>query len=196
MVLRRGYHVPFSLPPPLSPDLISLPSYSPSSPKGVALREEVVPPHLPIQVFTVAYLLFGRQQSGLLETCDRLVPSKWVRSSDPFQDGDQPVVLQSVRRGDWMVFIDLKDVYLQVPVHPDSCRFLQFVVDGQVYQFRALCFGLSTARQGFTGVMAPVSLILHRMGVRLLHYLYDWLILASSHQEDLQERDSVLCPCC
>ena len=27
-------------------------------------------------------------------------------------------VLHSVRRGDWMVSIDLKDAYLQVPIHP------------------------------------------------------------------------------
>ena len=84
-----------------------------------------------------------------------------------------------------MVSIDLKDPCLQVPVHPDSRRFLRFVVDGQVYQFRALCFGLSTALQVFTRVMAPVSLILHRMGIGLRRYLNDWLILASFHQEAL-----------
>ena len=31
-----------------------------------------------------------------------------------------------------MVSIDLKDACLQVPVHPDSCQFLCFVVDGTV----------------------------------------------------------------
>ena len=46
----------------------------------------------------------------------------------------QPV-LQPIQRGDWMVSIDLKDAYLQVPVHQDIRRFLRFVVDGQVYQF-------------------------------------------------------------
>ena len=43
--------------------------------------------------------------------------------------------------------------------------------------------------------MAPVSLILHRIGVRLLHYLDDWPLLASSHQEALQVRDTVLSLC-
>ena len=38
---KEGYCVPFSLPP-LSSVLIPLPSYSPSSPKELALREEVV----------------------------------------------------------------------------------------------------------------------------------------------------------
>ena len=40
-VLRWGYRVPLS-PPPLSPVPIPIPSYSPLSPKGIALREEVI----------------------------------------------------------------------------------------------------------------------------------------------------------
>ena len=74
-------------------------------------------------------------------------------------------VLLSVRPGDWMVSLDLKDAYLRVPMHPDSRKFLRFMVGGKVYQFKVLCFGLSTALQVFTRVMAPVSAILHRMGV-------------------------------
>ena len=45
-------------------------------------------------------------------------------------------------RSDWMISIDLKDAYLQAPVHPDSRQFLRFVAFGKVYQFKALCFGL------------------------------------------------------
>ena len=43
-----------------------------------------------------------------------------------------------------MASIDLKEVYLQVPVHPDSRPFLRFVSRGHIFQFKALCFGLST----------------------------------------------------
>ena len=39
-------------------------------------------------------------------------------------------VLLSVRPGDWMVSPDLKDAYLQVPMHPDSRKFLRFMVGG------------------------------------------------------------------
>ena len=94
-----------------------------------------------------------------------------------------------------MVSIDLKDSYLQVPVHPDSRQFLCFVVGGKVCQFRALCFGLSTAPQVITRVMAPVSVMLHAMGVRILRYLDDWLILTSSRSEALWARDEVLSLC-
>ena len=63
-------------------------------------------------------------------------------------------VLQSLQEGDWLVSLDLQDAYLQVPVHPSSCRYLRFCVGKSVYQFRALCFGLSTAPQVFTRIMA------------------------------------------
>ena len=79
-----------------------------------------------------------------------------------------------------MAFIDLRETYLQVPVHPKSRRSLRFVAHGRTYQFKALCFGLSSAPQVFTRVMAPVSAILHSLGVRMRRYLDDWLVQISS----------------
>ena len=76
-------------------------------------------------------------------------------------------VLLSVRQGDWMTSIDLKEAYLQVPIHPESRPFLRFVAHGRTYQFTALCFGLSMAPQVFSRVMAPVSAILHSWGIRM-----------------------------
>ena len=104
-------------------------------------------------------------------------------------------VLNSIRPGDWMISLDLQDAYLQVPVHHDSRRFLRFVVAGKTYQFRVLCFCLTTAPQVFTMIMAPVSAILHRLGVRMLRYLDDWLILASTEIACIQSRDRLLAVC-
>ena len=44
-------------------------------------------------------------------------------------------------------------------------------------------------------MMAPVSVILHSMGIRMLRYLDDWLIQASSKEECLQARETVLSLC-
>ena len=104
-------------------------------------------------------------------------------------------VLLSVRAGDWMVSLDLKDAYLQVPMHPESRKFLRFVACGKVYQFKVLCFGLSRAPQVFTRVMVPVSDFLHRSGSRLRRYLDDWLIQASSREQVLLALDTVLQLC-
>ena len=88
-----------------------------------------------------------------------------------------------------MASIDLREAYLQVPVHPASRHFLRFMFRDTVYQFKVLCFGLSTALQVFTWVMAPVSAILHSLGIRMCRYLDAWLVQSSSQEsllEDLQ----------
>ena len=107
-------------------------------------------------------------------------------------------VLQSLRPGDWMVSqlsLYLQDAYLQVPVHPSSRHYLRFCVGGSVLQFRALCFGLSTAPQVFTRVMAPISSIMHRYGFRILRNLDDWLVLGSTFRERVRAWDFLLWLC-
>ena len=81
-----------------------------------------------------------------------------------------------------MASFDLREAYLQVPVHPASRHFLRFLLRDTVYQFKALCFGLSTAPQVFTWVMAPVSVILHSLGIRMRRYLDDGLVQSSSQE--------------
>ena len=94
-----------------------------------------------------------------------------------------------------MASLDLKEAYLQVPVHPASRHFLRFMFRDTVYQFKALCFGLSTARQVFTRVMAPVSAILHSMEIRMRRYLDDWLVQSASREFLLRDLQTVLQLC-
>ena len=94
-----------------------------------------------------------------------------------------------------MVSIDLKDAYLQIPIHPLSRKLLRFTAGGRAWQFKVFCFGLSTAPQVFTRVMVPVSSVLPQSAVRMLRYLDDWLILASSRNECCWARGKVLSLC-
>ena len=87
-------------------------------------------------------------------------------------------VLGSVHRGDWMFSIDLQDAYFQFPVHWESRPYLHFCLEGRVYQFKALCFGLSMAPQDFIRVFALVSEWAHQRAVHLLRYLDNWLVVA------------------
>ena len=91
--------------------------------------------------------------------------------------------------------IDLREAYLQVPVRPASRHFLRFMFRDTVYQFKALCFGLSTALQVFTWVMAPVTAILHSLGIRMRRYLDDWLVQSSSQESLLEDLPTVLRLC-
>ena len=198
-VLRFGYQVPFRSLPPLSSTPLPLPSYSPSSILGLALTDavsdlvakEAIEPAPPTPGFYSCLFVTPKVTGGWRPVIDLSRLNGFVDVSHFHMETTQ-TVLQSLRVGDWMVSLDLQDAYPQVPVRPSSRRFLRFCVEGSVYQFRALCFGLSTAPQVFTRVMAPVSAIMHRHGFRILRYLDDWLVLASTFQEIVRARDFIL----
>ena len=95
--------------------------------------------------------------------------------------------------GSWRPIIDLPT--LNTFIDPESRRYLRFTMGGVPYQFRVLCFGLTTALQVFTRLMAPISAILHRYGIRILQYLDDWLILVESRTTCIQARDRLLHLC-
>ena len=201
-VLRRGYKIPFLSEPPLSHSPIALRAYDPSSIKGRALESELgdllakgaVEPAGRSPGFYARMFVVQKASGSWRPIIDLSALNKFVKKT-PFKMETVQSVLTSIRQGDWMCSIDLRDAYLQVPIHPESRRFLRFHSEKGTFQFRALCFGLSTAPQVLTRVMAPVSKILHRLGVRILRYLDDWLILASSERECLQARDLVLQLC-
>ena len=74
----------------------------------------------------------------------------------PFKMETASSVLLSVRRGDFLASIDLKDAYFQIPVHTSSRKWLRFVSDGTVHQFKVFCFGLSTV---LTPMASEVTLV-------------------------------------
>ena len=201
-VLRVGYQIPFDRQSPLSERPLSLPAYSPQSIKVVALTQELqhllqkgaVEPALQSPGFYSHLFLVQKASGSWRPIIDLSTLNGYVTSSHFHMETPQSV-LRSIRPGDWMVSLDLQDAYLQVPVHRDSHRYLRFVIQGRAYQFRVLCFSLTTASQVFTRIMAPVSAILHKYGVRMLRYLDDWLILASSELACLQSRDRLLTVC-
>ena len=194
--------IPFRMPPPLSPTPIILDSYSPQSVKGRALDEEIqalcrkeaVEPAPPTPGFFSRMFVVTKATGGWRPIIDLSTLNLDVDRT-PFRRETSQTVLRAVRRNDWMVSTDLNDVYLQIPIHPASRRYLRFTAGGKTWQFRVLCFSLSTAPQVFTRVMAPVSGFLHQLGIQMLRYLDDWLILASSQEEACWARDKVLSLC-
>ena len=113
----------------------------------------------------------------------------------PFKMETVVSVLLSVREGDFLASIDLKDAYFHVPVHQSSRKLLRFLSGGTVYQFKALCFGLSTAPQVFTRVFAAASAWAHSHGISLLRYLDDWLVLISPEMEAKKNIQDLLSLC-
>ena len=201
-VLRMGYRLPFVSQPRLSAVPLPLPSYSANSMRGLALSaavldlraKDVIEPASPDPGFYSQLFVTPKVTGSWRPVIDLSRLNRFVRLSR-FRMETSASVLQSLHPGNWMVSLDLQDAYLQVPVHPDSRRFLRFRVGAEVFQFKALCFGLSSAPQVFTRVMAPVSSFMHRYSFRILHYLDDWLVLGSSFQEITRARDFLLWLC-
>lgn len=201
-VLREGYKIPFHSSPPLSDVLLHLVSYSADSERGKALESEVtalldkcaVEEAPPTPGFYSRLFVVPKASGGFRPIIDLSFLNKHVITTK-FRMETVRTVLASIKRGDWLVSVDLKDAYLQVPIHPLSRRYLRFGWRGRALQFRVLCFGLSTAPQVFTRVMAPISSALHRRSIRLLQYLDDWLLLAESHQQALDSTQILLQQC-
>ena len=94
--------------------------------------------------------------------------------------------------GDFMIKLDLKDAYFSIPIHPSHWKFLSFRWMHKIFQFTCLPFGLSSAPRIFTKVMKPAITYLRSLGIRMVVYLDDMLILAQTKEELLKWRSMVL----
>ncbi len=101
-------------------------------------------------------------------------------------------ILSQIRTGDWFCSLDLKDAYFHIQIAPHHRRFLRFAFEGVAYQYTVLPFGLSLAPRTFTKCMDAALSPLRQMGIRILNYLDDWLILAQSEVELLSHRTLLL----
>ena len=97
-----------------------------------------------------------------------------------------------LRKGDWMCKMDLKDAYFSVPLNPRSRKLVRFQWKGTLYEFLSLAFGLGPAPRVFTKLMkVPIS-FLRKLGVCLVIYLDDLLIIASSKEKLKMARDTTM----
>ena len=87
-----------------------------------------------------------------------------------------------LRPGDWLSKVDLKDAYFAVPIHPDHRKYLRFSVGTKTYQFTCLPFGLSSAPWVFTKTLRPVAALVQELGVRVIFYIDDILLMADSKE--------------
>ena len=109
-----------------------------------------------------------------------------------FKMETQASVRVSIKENEWTVSIDIQDAYLHVPMARSVRKYLRFMVNGRVYQFTCLPFGLATSPREFTKLLRPVVQLLRLQGIKLHVYLDDWLIRASSIVQARTHADLVL----
>ena len=165
-VLRDGYRVPFlDTLPPLARSPVSFPTYWLGSPRSLALLQEI---EMMLAKGTLEIVLdpgpgcysclfLVEKATGGWRPVIDLSPLYGFVHQTPFKMETATSVLLSVREGDFLASVDLKDTYFQIPVHRSSRKLWRFTSEGTVYHFQVLCFGLSTAPQVFARVFAAVS---------------------------------------
>ncbi|KZS01590.1 Uncharacterized protein APZ42_001707, partial [Daphnia magna] len=92
-------------------------------------------------------------------------------------------VRHTIREGDWLAKLDLKDAYLTVPIFTDHRKFLRFQWGRDLFEFVSLPFGLSSAPWAFSKLLRVVVAYLRKYGLRLIIYLDDILVVASTQAE-------------
>lgn len=85
-----------------------------------------------------------------------------------------------LRPNEFLTKIDSKDAYLTVPVWVHHQKFLRFISRDTLWEFACLPSGLASAPRKFLKLLKPVVDQLQKMGIRLMIYLDDMLIMAAS----------------
>ena len=93
---------------------------------------------------------------------------------------------------DWLAKADLKDAYFAIPIHHSHHQYLRFYFHGKCYQFQCLPFGLSSAPWVFTKTLKPVLALLREMGVRLIAYIDDILVLVESREQARRQAEALV----
>jgi len=87
-----------------------------------------------------------------------------------------------------MIFL----AYYHVPVDPQHVKYLCFTWKGRLYQFKVLCFGVRNAPYIFDRLGKSVRIFLNLLGVRIVIYIDDLLVLASSFEQCIRDAQLVV----
>ena len=91
-------------------------------------------------------------------------------------------ILDTIEQSDFMASIDLADAFFSVPIHESCKKFLCFEFNNQRYCFNVLPFGMSSSPRIFSKVLRPVIIYLRSQGIKILSYLDDIFLCASSRE--------------
>ena len=92
-------------------------------------------------------------------------------------------ILPHLHPGMWATSLDVTDAFLSVKLSLPIQKYFCFVLNGKVYMFLRLPFGLTTAPWAFSRLMRPIKKFLRLHKLQVLSFLDDFLIAA--HQSHL-----------
>ncbi|CAG2235415.1 unnamed protein product [Mytilus edulis] len=200
-VIRGGLTLQFKEQPPLSPVPIPL-SNTQDPQKFLLLSTEVetlltkraveeVPVSSIDPGFYSRLFLVSKKTGGMRPVIDLSILNSYMIIPH-FKMETNRSIRASILPGMWTTSLDLTDAYFHVPVCHSYRKFLRFVWNKRVYQFRALPFGLSTAPLAFTKLMQVAIAHLHSQAIQIHSYLDDSLIKELSPEKLYLNTDVVI----
>ena len=184
-IIRGGLCLQFRSRPPLSQDPI--PFSVPADPvKFQLLSEEVstllqkeaieiVPSQSQDLGFYSRLFLVPKKTGGMRPVIDLSILNTFLIVPH-FKMETNRSIRDSILPGMWTTSLDLSDAYFHIPISPVFRKYLRFVWNDQVFQFKALPFGLAIAPLVFTKVLQTVMAHLHSLAIQIHCYLDDSLL--------------------
>ena len=197
-IIKEGYQLEFIQKPPflgIKQTLVNAKNLEILDLEIKSLLEENAIEQVPknqIQCGFYSTLFLVPKKNGEMRPVINLRPlNKYLRKQH-FKMDTMSKVLNLVKKGDWAVTLDLKDAYLHVPIFQKHRKYLRFCVRGKVYQFKALCFGPTSAPRIFTKIISVIAAHLRKQSIRLATYLDDWLAVNQMKNMLLKNREVIL----
>lgn len=124
--------------------------------------------------------IFGRPKVGSTKwrlIADLSVLNKHIQQQHFKMESLQTALLLSPQNV-WYAKLDLSNAYFHLGINPNLTQFLGLQWEGRWWKWTALPFGLSVAPRLFTKLMRQAIKHIRRMGIQVVIYLDDLLILA------------------
>jgi len=146
------------------------------------MDKKSISPFLPKQgeFFWSSRIFFVPKKSGELRPVINLRPLNSYLVYEHFKMENIAMVRDILKPNDFMAKIDLKDAYFAIPIYSADRKFLVFEWQNKLFCFNCLPFGLASAPRVFTKVLKPVISLLRQLGLRVIVYLDDLLLMNST----------------
>ena len=156
------------------------------------LKQGVIEQTNPSEDQFVGHLFLRPKKSGGFRPVFNLKPLNRFIIYKHFKMETMRDLMNMIRPQDYMVKLDLKNAYFAVPIGEKFRKYLRFRWGGKLYQFLAMAFGLGPAPRIFTKILKPIVSFFRRLGIRLMIYLDDLIILNQDKNKLLQDLNTII----
>lgn len=184
-ILRGGLGLRFNSLPPLS--ITPVPFSVPTDPQRVLLLSEEVSTLLQKSAieevpltsldpgFYSRIFLVPKKTGGMRPVIDLSILNTYLVVPH-FKMETNRSIRASLLQGMYTTSLDLTDAYFHCPIAPSYRKYLRFMWQDKVFQFKALPFGLSIAPLVFTKLFQAAIAHLHSQSIQIHAYLDDSLL--------------------